>query len=174
MSTEGIPVKEYAKIKNIEDFESVKYCSFDTVKKQLIYGGKFVVSQNDFQAEPLVKDDEVLGLNLEKSELILSETARKKISQIKPSMKYGVQFVITVNKKPCLTGYFRSNISSYIYNWNYIGYDYYNNSIEAKHDKNFVIRQNPDYIKWKPILTNLKDYTTLITAMKNSSRLKSD
>jgi hypothetical protein len=87
-------------------------------------------------------------------------------------MKYGVQFVILVNKKPCLTGYFRSNISSYIYNWNYISYDYYNNNIEANRDENFVIRQNADYEKWKPILTNLKNYPELIVAMKNSNRLK--
>jgi len=172
ISTEGIPVQQYAKMKNIKNFESAKYCSFDTVKKQLIYGGKFVVNQNDLQSEPLVTNDEVLKLDMEKSELILSESARKKISQINPSMKYGVQFVITVNKKPCLTGYFRSNISSYIYNWNYIGYDYYNNNIEAKRDDNFVIRQNADYEKWKPVLTNLKNYPEIIVALKNSNRLK--
>lgn len=174
MSTEGIPVDEYSKLKNIKDFESIKYCSFDTVKKQLIYGGKFIASQNDFEEEPLVKNDEVLALNIEKSELILSQSARKKISQIKPSMKYGVQFVIAVNKQPCLTGYFRSNISSFIYNWNYIGYNYHENSFEGKSDENFVIRQNTNYIKWSPVLTNLKNYTALITAMKNSNRLKSD
>lgn len=172
ISTEGIPVQQYAKLKGLKDFESVKFCSFDTVSKQFIYGGKFIVSQNDFESEPLITDDEVLELNLENSEFILTESARKKISQIKPSMKYGVQFVIAVNKKPCLTGYFRSNISSYIYNWNYIGYDYYNNSIEAKNDKNFVVRQNMDYIKWKPVLTDLKNYPVLIQAMKNSNRLK--
>lgn len=174
ISTEGIPVQQYAKLKKIENFESVKYCSFDTVNKQLIYGGKFVVNQNDIQTEPLVTNDEILKLDLQKSELILSESARKKISHIKPSMKYGVQFVILVNKKPCLTGYFRSNISSYIYNWNYIGYDYYSNNIEAKQDENFVIRQNADYIKWEPVLTDLKNYPALIKAMKNSNRLKSD
>jgi hypothetical protein len=172
ISTEGIPVQEYAKLKNIKDFESVKYCSFDTVSKQFIYGGKFVVGQSDFEIEPLITNDEVLGLNLDKSEFVLSKSARKKISQIKPSMKYGVQFVIAVNKKPCLTGYFRSNISSYIYNWNYIGYDYNNNNIDAKRDKNFVIRQNTDYTKWKPILTDLKNYPVLIEAMKNSDRLE--
>lgn len=170
--SEGIPIEQYAKMKNFKNFESAKYCSFDTVKKQLIYGGKFVVNQNDLQSEPLVTNDEVLKLDMEKSELILSESARKKISQINPSMKYGVQFVITVNKKPCLTGYFRSNISSYIYNWNYIGYDYYNNNIEAKRDDNFVIRQNADYEKWKPVLTNLKNYPEIIVALKNSNRLK--
>jgi hypothetical protein len=171
-STEGIPVQQYAKLKKIENFQSVINCSFDTVKKQLIYGGKFVVNLKDIQKEPLITNDEILNLDLEKSELILSNSARKKISQIKPSMKYGVQFVILVNKKPCLTGYFRSNISSYIYNWNYISYDYYNNNIEANRDENFVIRQNADYEKWKPILTNLKNYPELIVAMKNSNRLK--
>lgn len=171
-STEGIPVQQYAKLKKIENYHSIKHCSFDTVKKQLIYGGKFVVNLKDIQKEPLITNDEILNLDLEKSELILSNSARNKISQIKPSMKYGVQFVILVNKKPCLTGYFRSNISSYIYNWNYIGYDYYNNNIEAKRDENFVIRQNADYEKWKPVLTNLKNYPALIVAMKNSNRLK--
>lgn len=172
LSTEGIPVQQYAKLKKIENFESIKYCSFDTVQKQLIYGGKFVVNHNEIRSEPLITNNEILMLDLQKSEIILSESARKKISHIKPSMKYGVQFVILVNKKPCLTGYFRSNISSYIYNWNYIGYDYYNNNIEAKSDKNFVIRQNAGYVKWKPFLTDMNEYPELIEAMKSSNRLK--
>lgn len=170
-SSEGIPVQQYAKMKDIGDIESVKYCSFDTVKRQLIYGGKFTVEQKDIKEEPLITNDEILELNLEKSEFVLSESGRKKISNIKPDMKYGVQFVLLVNKKPCLTGYFRSNISSFIYNWNYIGYNYLTNDFKAKSDENFVVRQNTDYIKWQPVLTDLNKYPMLITAMRNSGRL---
>jgi len=174
-TTEGIPVLEYVKLKKIkyeEDIENVKDCNYDSISKKIIYGGKFNVKPENLEKEPLITDMDILKLNLKKSELILSEIGKHKINQLKPNMKYGIQFAICVNKKPVLTGYFRSIYSSYIYNWNYISYDYYNKEKRVDKDTNFVIRQNQNYEKWKPILTDLKVYPELIKSFNKSSRLE--
>jgi hypothetical protein len=172
-TTEGIPVLEYAGIKKIKDenLKNLRYCNYDSIKKQLIYGGKYTVKKEDIMSKPLIKNDEILSLNLRNNELIISESGKQKITQIEPNMKYGVQFVICVDKTPYLTGYFRSNISSYIYNWNYISYDYFEHKIEAVHDKNFVIRQNQGYEKWKPVLVDLNEYPELVLGFRNTNRI---
>lgn len=173
-TSEGIPVLEYEKLKNIKydkNLENVKDCNYDSISKKFIYGGKFTIEKENIETKPLIKDEDVLKLNLKKSELILSKNAKSRINQLKPNMKNGIQFVICVNKQPILTGYFRSNISSNIYNWNYIGYDYFEHKIATIHDKNFVIRQNDGYEKWKPILCNLNEYPELISAFKNTNRI---
>jgi len=173
-TTEGIAVLEYVKLKKIKydtNLENIKDCNYDSISKQLIYGGKFTVDKKNIETKPLITDEEVLKLNLKKSELILSEIGRNRITQLKPNMKDGIQFVICVNKQPYLTGYFRSNISSNIYNWNYIGYDYFDHKIATIHDKNFVIRQNEGYEKWKPILCNLNQYPKLVSAFRNTNRI---
>jgi hypothetical protein len=174
-TTEGIPVLEYVKLKNIkyvDNIENVKGCNFDSISSKLIFGGKFNVKKESLETEPLIANEDILKLNLKKSELILSEIGRKKIAQLKPNMKYGVQFAICVNRKPLLTGYFRSIYSSYIYNWNYISYDHYNKEKRIEKDTNFVIRQNQDYESWKPILTELERYPELLKAFNETNRLE--
>lgn len=173
-TTEGIPVLEYVKLKNIKynkNLENVKDCNYDSISKQFIYGGKFTVNKENLESKPLITDKDILKLNLKKSEFIFSEIGKQKITQLKPNMKSGIQFVICVNKQPYLTGYFRSNISSNIYNWNYIGYDYFEHKIATIHDKDFVIRQNEGYEKWKPTLCNLNQYSELVSAFRNTNRI---
>lgn len=173
-TTEGIPVLEYVKLKNIkydENLENVKDCNYDSISKQYIYGGKFTVDEENLETKPLITDEDVLKLDLKKSELVLSEIGKQRITHLKPNMTSGIQFVICVNKQPYLTGYFRSNISSNIYTWNYIGYDYFEHKIATIHDKNFVIRQNEGYEKWKPTLSNLNQYSELVSAFRNTNRI---
>lgn len=174
-TTEGIPVLEYVKLKNIkydENLKNLQDCNYDSVSKSFIYGGRFTIEKESLEAEPLLKDEDVLKLNLKKSELILSENGRQKIAHLKPNMINGVQFAICVNRKPLLTGYFRSIYSSYIYNWNYINYDDNNKEKWIDKDSNFIIRQNQGYQKWNPIVTDLSRYPELITAFKKTKRLE--
>jgi hypothetical protein len=174
-TTEGIPVLEFVKLKNIkydENLENVKGCNFDSISMKLIYGGKFNVQKENLETKPLIEDEDILKLNIKKSELILSEIGRQKIAKLKPNMKYGIQFAICVNRKPLMTGYFRTIYSSYVYNWNHINYDHYNKEKRIDKDTNFVIRQNKDYEKWKPTLTELEKYPELIKAFKETNRLE--
>ncbi len=177
LSSEGMPLLEYLKLKKLKKnneivSENERNWSYDSVKQQFISGGKFFVSVDDLQDNPLVSDEDILKLDLEKSELFLSKNGKDKISRLKSARN---QFAICVDKQPILTGYFRNNYSSVIYSWNYIGYYYkhsnYNN-VNNILDSTFVIRQNPDYEKWKPILADLTKYPKLINAFKKTERLK--
>jgi hypothetical protein len=173
-SSEGIPIVQYAKKMNFpinEEILSEEKANYDTVQKTIIYAGKFSVSNKHLTKEPFITDDEILKVSLSKSEFELSESARKKITMINPSHKFGTQFVICINKEPIITGYFRENASSYIYNWNYMSYVYYKNNFIGTIDKNFVIRQNIGYEKWKPILSNLETHKKLISVLEKSNRL---
>lgn len=173
-TNEGIPVLDYVKLKKIKqdkNLENIMECNFDTLSEKLIFGGKFNANKENIENEPFISDEDILKLNLERSELVLTNIGRQKIAQLKPNMKYGIQFAICVNKKPLLTGHFRSIYSSYIQSWNYISYDHYNKEKRLDKDMNFVIRQNKDYEKWEPILTDLKEYPELINAFKKSNRL---
>jgi hypothetical protein len=174
-TNEGIPVLDYVKLKNIkydENLANLKDCNYDSVSKTFIYGGRFSIGNECLEAAPFLTDEDVLKLNLIKSELILSENGRQKIAHLKPNMMNGVQFAICVNRKPLLTGYFRSIYSSYVYNWNYINYDHYNKEKRTDKDTNFIIRQNQGYQKWNPIVTDLNNYPELIAAFKKSKRLE--
>ena len=161
------------KIKYNKNIENVKDLPYDSISKEFIYGGKFAATVKDLQATPLINNDEILKLDLEHSELFLSEQGRNKIKKLVPNMRTGTQFAICVNKKPVLTGYFRSNYSSFIYTWNYIGYSHIKSSTNFE-DKNFVIRQNQGSLKWSPILTDLKDNNELVDAFRRTDRLKQD
>ena len=172
LSSEGIPlIESEGFLKTDKNLKSATYLRYDTISRQIIYGGRFEVKTTDLLAEPFIEDEEIIEVNLNKSEFILSQKGKNKINKLKPNMKYGIQFVICVNRKPTLTGYFRSNISSYVLNWNYIGYDYIISSFDTKNDINFVIRKNDGYLDWKPYKTNLLDYPELLESLKKSGRL---
>lgn len=75
-SSEGIPVIEYLKLKKMNSvIDSSKAnqlnWNYDSIKKQYIQGGKFVVKNENLQRLPLIVDADILGLDLKKSELIL-------------------------------------------------------------------------------------------------------
>lgn len=162
-SSEGIPIIEYDSfIKTPKSLKQCKFVNYDTISGDWIFGGKFEVSKHDLDKTPLIIDNEILSVNLDNSELFLTESGKEKIQRIKPNMKYGVQFAICVNQEPQLVGYFRSNISSFVYNWNYIGYDYYKHNIKINKEKGFIIYKNEGYEKWKPYKSNLLEYPKLI------------
>ena len=68
---------------------------YDTVNKEFIYAGSFRVKENQIEPTPLIKNEEILGLSIENSEIKLAAEAANKIIALKPSMKGGIQFVIT-------------------------------------------------------------------------------
>ena len=169
-SDEGIPLIEYLKIKKTPyDPNSINSDhNYDSIKKQIIYAGKFSVDKGNLQPLPIVGDNDILGFDPIESELLLTKKAQYALSFLDKNRN---QFAICVNGIPVLTGYFRYNYSSAIYNWNYIGYDYYKDETKSKNPK-FVIFHNQNYNEWKPVLTSLKDYPILLSAFKQSGRLK--
>lgn len=173
-SSEGIPILEYATHQNYpltQEITSIEKANFDTVKKQIIYGGEFSVSKEQINNLPLIKDTEIIKFDSNTNQLIFSASGRKKIENLKPSMKFGTQFVICVNGEPSLTGYFRNHFSSYIYNWNYIHYQYSKNVSQTPNVDKFIINQNIGYVKWNPIIPNMNEYPKLIKALHSTKRL---
>lgn len=174
-SHEGIPVLDYVDLKNIpyhKNIENVKEANYDSISKEYIWGGAFEAQKTDLVPTPLIEDDEIVMLNLQRSELQLSADGMKTIQELKPDYKYGVQFVICVDKEVCFTGYFRENHTSNIFNWNYLDYDYEQSELKIKGHKNFVLKQNRSYFEINPVLTNLKEYPKLVAAFRNTNRLE--
>lgn len=67
--------------------------------------GQFFVSYQDLNSEPLIKDDEILGYNTSTHEITFSESGAQKMASQKPDKDKGLQFALTVDRKPIVTGY---------------------------------------------------------------------
>lgn len=130
-SNEGVPVaeiKDFNKMDTISLKAIGKTANYDNIKKEFIYAGRFEVNSNLIDSTPLIYDSEIINLNTQKGNLKFSESAIKKIKELKAPMQNGIQFVICDNKKPLLTGYFWNSYSSYGSTWNCIEY----NNIKVK------------------------------------------
>ena len=88
-------VKHFPKIDTTALKEIANTVRYDTVNKEFIYAGSFRVKENQIEPTPLIKNEEILGLSIENSEIKLAAEAANKIIALKPSMKGGIQFVIT-------------------------------------------------------------------------------
>lgn len=73
---------------------------------------KFIAQKSDLMPEPFINDDQIIGLNIEKNNLILDSIAAKRIVNLKQDVVNGVQFAITVDNEIVFQGYFWSNLSS--------------------------------------------------------------
>ena len=73
---------------------------------------KFIAQKSDLMRESLVNDSQIVGLDIEKNNLILDSIAAKRIVNLKQDVVNGVQFAITVDDKIVFQGYFWSNLSS--------------------------------------------------------------
>ena len=93
----------------------------DTLKKEIIFAGKFKVQANNLQNKPFIKDSEILGIDFENSSIHFKESVAKNIyDSIKiwrnKKHNYGRQFVLKHNEKIILNGYFFSMMSSQLSN----------------------------------------------------------
>lgn len=87
--------------------------SVNQPSKYNISGGQeFIVQKSDLIPEPFINDDQIIGLDIEKNNLILDSIAAKRIVNLKKDVVNGVQFAITVDNEIVFQGYFWSNLSS--------------------------------------------------------------
>lgn len=105
---DGIP---YCQAKNITDskfLEEYKYVKYDTLFKEKINAGRFNIVASDLQKVPFITNEEIESFNLNNDKIKFSSKAIKRIDSLSEHvpMHKGVQFVVTVNKNPQLTGYF--------------------------------------------------------------------
>ena len=131
----GVPFKEMPKYVDIDLTDPVFgrydyfFVSYDTIKKDFIYLGEFELKKEDLEDEPFITNDEILGFDFEKSNLILSGKSYEKFSSKIPPLS---QFVVYINNNPTIGGYFLSPMSS-AYFENYAIY-YFNYTKEYKED----------------------------------------
>lgn len=161
-------IKGFPEIDTIALKEMPKTVKYDTLNKEFIYAGSFHVNKNQIESTPLIKNEDVLGLNIDNSEIKLSAEAANKIIALKPSMKDGIQFVITDNKNPVMTGYFWSSYSSYGSTWNNIEYDH-----TKKVDKPIFLRMYKGHgiNAAKRETIPFSDFKDLVNAFSQSDRL---
>lgn len=96
----------------------------DTIKNELILAGAFKSEITDLQSEPFITSDQIISLDKKNGELYLNKIATKKLSELK-SDSFGQQFVLTIDGKPEVNGYFLpaafafgSNTYHYVYSPN--------------------------------------------------------
>jgi hypothetical protein len=143
----------------------------DTLKIPLnkyIFAGHYNVKNNDLEKTPFITNDEIIGFNLKNSEIILSNSAAKKLNKFHPMSHFGEQFIITVNKRPVLNGYLYNFVYSYYVNTFHIPYIQYSEELlkDKKEGHIFSLKYGQD------IQTpNLKENLILYNAFKESNRV---
>ena len=81
--------------------------SVNPPSKYNIPGGQgFIAQKSDLMPEPLVNNNQIIGLDIEKNSLILDSVAAKKIINLKQNVTSGVQFVMTVDEEIVFGGRF--------------------------------------------------------------------
>src|SRR5690606_13013144 len=95
---EQIDSNDYKELYKIYD----KGITYDTINKSIIYLGDFSFSLSDLENVPIITNDEIQGFDFKNSQILLKDTAIKKLSDLNNFH----QFVILANNKPILNGYF--------------------------------------------------------------------
>jgi len=125
-----------------------------------LLAGPFKTQKSDLQAKPLITDKEIIKFDLKTNTFIFSPKATKRINELEIDNVHGKQFVITIDGKSKLTGYFWTiSLSSYgICHTNHI----YNNYDEFKLESGL----NKDKI----VLS--KDFPEIYKVLKRKEKLK--
>jgi len=117
----GVPFDEMPKYIDVDltDWVFGRYdnyfVSYDTIKKDFIFLGDFEVKKEDLEEEPFITNDEILGFDFEKSNVVVSGKSYYKFSDKR--IENLAQFMICINKEPVINGYFLSGMSSAYFDW---------------------------------------------------------
>ena len=112
---------------------------------------RFNVTDSDLQENPLIEDYQIIRYDTLKFEFTIDTLVCSKLSSLNPSLPIGIQFAITVDRNPVISGYFWNPVSSF-------GCDWYNIPV--------ICRQEIKIYKGLPEYSN-----TGIPEMRNNSRL---
>lgn len=125
---DGITLEQVNKKYFEEQIDSIDYkqlykiydkgITYDTINKNIIYLGDFNFSISDLEEIPIITNNEIQGFDFKKSQILLKDSAIKKLSDLSNFH----QFVILVNKKPILNGYFENHFSSRLISTYFIVY----------------------------------------------------
>jgi hypothetical protein len=170
----GVPVRDIKEFRegldaHPEEAKNYVFATYDTVTKQMVFADAFDAPPKEkWQDKPFIKDTEILGLNTFDGKIRLSNSGGIKIIALKHDHLRGLQFVVSDNGKPIMTGYFWNMFSSLESNADNILYLCSEDPSKEYYD--FEIQRT----NWKPSFakkTNFKNYPELVNAFKESDRL---
>ena len=78
---------------------------FDTLKSEIIFAGAFTAKKQDLRKKPFIKSNQIKVFNKSNGDLVLDSIAEKSINELNHD-SFGNQFVLTIDKKPEIFGYF--------------------------------------------------------------------
>ena len=74
---------------------------------------EFKVNDTDLPELPFIMDDEINYYDTSNNKIYITKDAAKRIAALKPKLNVGIPFVLTVDRKPILTGYVWNRASSF-------------------------------------------------------------
>jgi hypothetical protein len=110
-----------------------------------IRAGKFVAAKEDLEDEPFLSDSDFLAFDTAQHTLLFSEHASRKLGELKPEVGEGIQFSISIDKRPVLSGYIWSPVSSMI---PFDAYFIISWAVQPAR-KLYFVGHNPVAYKWK-------------------------
>ena len=112
---------------------------------------RFTVTKSDLHENPLIEDIQIIRYDSVKFVYTIDTIVCPKLAALKPSLSNGIQFAITVDRKPIICGYFWNPVSSF-------GCDWFNIPV--------ICRKEIKIYKGLPEYSNID-----IPEMRNDSRL---
>lgn len=173
-STEGIPYVDSEEYKqdNNKSYDPIwlETARYDTVYKRTLWGGDFSAGKEDLENNPFIKDDEILNFDSQKDIIVFDSNVVKRIEKIG---RRKAQFVITIDKKPMLCGYFwTAMISSYPQSFYIYDYDAYDLKEKNGNEKSYMIEFENAKFREIPSDKKRPPYNPkLIEALRSTGRL---
>jgi hypothetical protein len=122
---------------------------------------RFTVTDSDLQEKPLIDDYQIIGYDSLNFEYTIDTMACPRLSSLNPSLPIGIQFAITVDRKPTISGYFWNPVSSF-------GCDWYNIPVICG-QKIKIYKGLPEYSYTD--IPEMRNNSRLINALIKSNRL---
>jgi hypothetical protein len=113
---EGVPILEAEKFKDRREYilaDGLQDSRWDTIENRFVFAGEFNVAPNQLEDKPFISDEEIRRFYKRDNAIVFDSILNQKIKNLKPHMRTGVQFALTVDQKVVLTGYWWSTFSSY-------------------------------------------------------------
>lgn len=171
----GISCDEFKKIKNSEGLTESnigRFSTIDTINKKIIFAGEFDIYNSNLEDKPFIEDNEFEYLDLKNNKIKFSESAVEKILSLKASMREGIQFVVTDNKKPVFGGYFWNSFSSFGSDWNCISFVHDIKERPEKEKFNHILYKGNGMGFWLDNHIDLNKYPQFLRALEETQKIK--
>jgi len=161
-----------------KSYRAAEKSIIDTINNEYLQGKEFCLN-NKFDKVLLLKNDDLINYNFEDNDFLIKLSKYQRLFNWEPSMHLK-QFVITINKKPILNGYFYNGMMSNFVEDETLMYISVGTDTQYKTKSGFYKTYRKQELckfslvnlkKGYKIINLKKDYPELYHAFKNSNRL---